>query len=90
MDKNIRYAAGTPAIIGICQYLEKIWKNKCVTNQGPFHQQFEKELAEYLGVHYVSLFANGTLALLTPLQVLRITGEVITTPYSFVAPPMGV
>mgnify|MGYP001056316574 CR=1 FL=1 len=66
-------------------YLEKIWESKQVTNQGPFHKQFEKELAEYLGVEYLSLFSNGTLALVTALQVLRITGEVITTPFSFVA-----
>ncbi len=66
-------------------YLEQIWKSKILTNNGPFHQQLEKELAEFLGVPYISLFANGTLALVTALQVLRITGEVITTPYSFVA-----
>ena len=66
-------------------YLEKIWENKWLTNNGEFHQQLEAALAEYLGVKYVSLFSNGTLALLTSLQVLRITGEVITTPYSFVA-----
>lgn len=66
-------------------YLEQIWANKILTNNGPFHQQLEKELAEFLGVPYISLFANGTLALVTALQVLRITGEVITTPYSFVA-----
>lgn len=66
-------------------YLEQIWENKILTNNGPFHKQLEKELSEFLGVPYISLFANGTLALLTALQVLRITGEVITTPYSFVA-----
>lgn len=66
-------------------YLEQIWENKVLTNNGPFHQQLEKELAEFLGIPYISLFANGTLALVTALQVLRITGEVITTPYSFVA-----
>lgn len=66
-------------------YLEQIWDNKILTNNGPFHQQLEKELANFLGVPYISLFANGTLALVTALQVLRITGEVITTPYSFVA-----
>lgn len=66
-------------------YLEQIWDNKILTNNGPFHQQFEKELADFLGVPYISLFANGTLALVTALQALRITGEVITTPYSFVA-----
>jgi len=66
-------------------YLESIWQSKQLTNNGPYHQQLEKEMAEFLGVKYVSLFANGTLALLTALQVLKITGEVITTPYSFVA-----
>lgn len=66
-------------------YLEQIWKNKVLTNNGPFHKELEKTLAEYLGVPYISLFANGTLALVTALQVLRITGEVITTPFSFVA-----
>ena len=74
-----------PALEEFIPYLEEIWKNKWLTNQGKFHQQFEKELADYLGVKYVSLFANGTLALITALQVLRITGEVITTPYSFAA-----
>ncbi len=67
------------------EYLEEIWKNQQVTNRGPFHEQFEEALCDYLGVKYISLFANGTLALLTALQALRITGEVITTPYSFVA-----
>jgi dTDP-4-amino-4,6-dideoxygalactose transaminase len=67
------------------EYLEKIWETRLVANQGPFHQQFEEELAKYLGVEYLSLFSNGTLALVTALQVLRITGEVITTPFSFVA-----
>ena len=66
-------------------YLKRIWNSKWLTNNGPFHQQLEKELASFLGVPYISLFANGTLALVTALQVLRITGEVITTPYSFVA-----
>lgn len=66
-------------------YLKEIWGSKWLTNNGPFHQQLEKELASFLGVPYISLFANGTLALVTALQVLRITGEVITTPYSFVA-----
>jgi dTDP-4-amino-4,6-dideoxygalactose transaminase len=66
-------------------YLEKIWESKTLTNGGPFHQQLEQALCEYLGVQYISLFANGTLALVTALQALRITGEVITTPYSFVA-----
>ncbi|RML90490.1 Aminotransferase, DegT/DnrJ/EryC1/StrS family, partial [Pseudomonas syringae pv. maculicola] len=56
-----------------------------LTNGGPFHQQLEHELAEYLGVQHLSLFSNGTLALMTAIQALRIKGEVITTPYSFVA-----
>ena len=66
-------------------YLEEIWESRWLTNNGKFHQQLEKEMADYLGVKHVALFANGTLALVTALQVLRITGEVITTPYSFVA-----
>lgn len=66
-------------------YLEKIWESKVLTNNGQFHQQLETELAEFLGVKYISLFANGTLALLTALQTLKISGEVITTPFSFVA-----
>ncbi|MDE2600350.1 MAG: DegT/DnrJ/EryC1/StrS family aminotransferase [Rhodocyclaceae bacterium] len=66
-------------------YLEQIWENKILTNGGPFHQQFEQALCDYLGVEHLSLFANGTLGLVTALQALRITGEVITTPYSFVA-----
>lgn len=65
--------------------LQKIWNSKWITNNGSFHQQLEKELAAYLRVPYISLFTNGTLPLLTALQALRITGEVITTPYSFVA-----
>ncbi|MBY0416958.1 MAG: DegT/DnrJ/EryC1/StrS family aminotransferase [Pararheinheimera sp.] len=74
-----------PALEDFIPYLQKIWDNKILTNCGPFHQQFEQALADYLGVKYVCLFANATLALVTALQALRITGEVITTPYSFVA-----
>jgi dTDP-4-amino-4,6-dideoxygalactose transaminase len=66
-------------------YLQKIWDNKILTNGGPFHQQLEKALCEYLGVEHIALFTNGTIALVTALQALRISGEVITTPYSFVA-----
>lgn len=66
-------------------YLQEIWDNKRLTNGGPMHAQLEQELAEYLGVEHIALFNNGTIALLTALQALRITGEVITTPYSFVA-----
>ncbi|MBN3082790.1 DegT/DnrJ/EryC1/StrS family aminotransferase [Pectobacterium polaris] len=74
-----------PPLEEFTPYLEEIWKNKYLTNNGAFHQRLENELAQYLGVEYLSLFSNGTLALLTALQTLRITGEVITTPYSFVA-----
>lgn len=66
-------------------YLEKIWENKILTNGGEMHQALEKALCEYLGVEYISLFNNGTIALLTALQALDVEGEVITTPYSFVA-----
>ncbi len=66
-------------------YLEKIWQSKVLTNGGPFHQLLEQALCEYLGVRHVALFANATLALVTALQALHVTGEVITTPYSFVA-----
>jgi dTDP-4-amino-4,6-dideoxygalactose transaminase len=77
-----------PALPPLDEFIESlklIWDNKILTNNGPFHQQFEKALADYLGVKYISIFSNGTLALITALQVLRITGEVITTPFSFVA-----
>jgi len=67
------------------EYLQNIWASKCVTNAGPYHEELEQALCSYLGVKYVSLFSNGTLALMTALQVLEITGEVITTPFSFVA-----
>jgi len=66
-------------------YLKKIWESHWLTNNGKFHQELEQKLCEYLGVKYISLFSNGTLALITALQVLKIIGEVITTPYSFVA-----
>lgn len=65
--------------------LKEIWDSKWITNNGSFHKLLEKELAAYLKVPYISLFTNGTLPLITALQALRITGEVITTPYSFVA-----
>ena len=67
------------------EMLKEIWASKWITNNGSFHKQLETALAEYLKVPYISLFTNGTLPLLTALQALRITGEVITTPYSFVA-----
>lgn len=65
--------------------LKKIWENKWLTNNGEFHQEFERQLSIFLNVPYINLFANGTLALLTALKALKIKGEVITTPYSFVA-----
>lgn len=74
-----------PPLEEFIPYLQQIWDNKWLTNNGPFHQQLEQALCEYLGVKHICLFANGTLALVTALQALRITGEVITTPYSFVA-----
>jgi dTDP-4-amino-4,6-dideoxygalactose transaminase len=74
-----------PPLEDFLPYLESIWSSKILTNGGPFHRQFEAALSEYLGVGHVSLFANGTIALVTALQSLRISGEVITTPYSFVA-----
>ena len=67
------------------EMLKQIWASKWITNNGSFHKQLEKELAAYLKVPYISLFTNGTLPLITALQALRISGEVITTPYSFVA-----
>ena len=67
------------------QELQRIWDSKWITNNGSFHRKLESALCEYLGVPYVSLFTNGTLPLLTALQALKVTGEVITTPYSFVA-----
>ena len=67
------------------QELQVIWDSKWITNNGSFHRKLESALCEYLGVPYVSLFTNGTLPLLTALQALKVTGEVITTPYSFVA-----
>lgn len=88
MDVNKPIYVTQPALPPLEEFtemLKKIWDNKVLTNNGPFHKQFESELADYLGVKYLSLFANGTLALVTALQALRITGEVITTPYSFVA-----
>ena len=74
-----------PPLEEFLPYLEQIWENKILTNCGPFHHQLEEALCKHLGVEYIAVFANGTLALVTALQSLRITGEVITTPYSFVA-----
>src|SRR3569623_603384 len=74
-----------PPLDEFIPYLEKIWESKQLTNNGPIHQQLEQALGEYLGVEHIALFTIGTIALITALQSLRITGEVITTPYSFVA-----
>jgi dTDP-4-amino-4,6-dideoxygalactose transaminase len=74
-----------PELSEFLPYLERIWASHHLTNAGPFHVEFEEALARHLGVKHVSVFSNGTLALLTALQALRIAGEVITTPFSFVA-----
>lgn len=74
-----------PSLDDFMPYLQDIWNRKWLTNNGHYHQELEKALCEYLKVPYISLFTNGTLPLITALQALRITGEVITTPYSFVA-----
>lgn len=74
-----------PPLEEFIPYLEQIWNGGALTNGGPFHQQLERVLCEHLGIEQIALFANGTIALVTALQSLRITGEVITTPYSFVA-----
>jgi dTDP-4-amino-4,6-dideoxygalactose transaminase len=74
-----------PPLEKFIPYLEEIWDGKVLTNGGPFHQKFESELTNFLNIENISLFTNGTIALITALQALRITGEVITTPYSFVA-----
>lgn len=87
MDKNIITVTSPllPNLDDFTEELRKIWDSKWITNNGSYHKQLEAALAEYLKVPYVSLFTNGTLPLMTALQALRITGEVITTPYSFVA-----
>lgn len=74
-----------PPLEEFLPYLEQIWQNRWLTNAGPFHLEMEEALCGYLGVEHISLFANGTLALVAALQALEIGGEVITTPYSFVA-----
>lgn len=87
MEKN-NITVTSPLLPNLDEFhemLKEIWDSKWVTNNGSFHKRLEAALAEYLKVPYVSLFTNGTLPLITALQALRITGEVITTPYSFVA-----
>ena len=74
-----------PDLVDFYESLKDIWEKKWITNNGEYHKRLENALCAYLKVPYVSLFTNGTLPLITALQALRITGEVITTPYSFVA-----
>ena len=85
MEKILVTQPYLPPLEEVQPYLEQIWKNKWLTNNGPFHQELEKKLADFLGVKHVALFSNGTLALLIALKALGIKGEVITTPYTFVA-----
>lgn len=86
MDKPIYVTQPyLPPLEEFIPYLEKIWASRVLTNSGPFHAELEEALCRHLGVKHLALFTNGTLALVTALQALRITGEVITTPYSFVA-----
>ena len=88
MDKNHIITVTSPLLPSLDEFnglLKEIWESKWITNNGAFHQRLEDELCKYLGVPYISLFTNGTLPLITALQAMHITGEVITTPYSFVA-----
>jgi dTDP-4-amino-4,6-dideoxygalactose transaminase len=86
MDKYIPVTQPfLPPLEEFLPFLERIWETKIVTNGGPYHCELERALCEYLGVEHISLFSNGTLALITALQAMKITGEVITTPFSFVA-----
>lgn len=88
MDEKKIITVSSPLLPSLEEFnglLKEIWDSKWITNNGSFHRRLEKELATYLKVPYLSLFTNGTLPLITALQALRITGEVITTPYSFVA-----
>ena len=87
-DESKRITVTSPLLPNLEEFnelLKEVWASKWITNNGQFHKKLEAALAEYLKVPYISLFTNGTLPLLTALQALRITGEVITTPYSFVA-----
>lgn len=88
MNDNKLITVTSPLLPNLDEFhemLKQIWNSKWITNNGSYHKQLENALAEYLKVPYVSLFTNGTLPLITALQALHITGEVITTPYSFVA-----
>jgi len=77
-----------PPLDEFITYLKQIWGTRILTNNGPIHQHFEKELADYLGVKYISLFTNGTLALVTALQTLKITGEVSPLHSVLLPPPI--
>lgn len=87
MEKSPIYVTqpSLPPLEELIPFLEQIWENKVLTNCGPFHQRLEAALCDYLGVSHISLFSNATIALITALKALDIQGEVITTPYSFVA-----
>src|SRR5690606_39271284 len=74
-----------PPLEELVPYLENIWATRRLTNGGPLHSQLEAALAAYLGVEHISLFVNGTIALVTALQAMGVAGEVITTPYTFAA-----
>ena len=92
MEKNI-ITVTSPLLPNLDEFnemLKEIWASKWITNNGQFHKQLEKALAEYLKVPYISLFTHGTLPLLTALQAFRITGEVITTPDSVMATTQGI
>lgn len=84
-DKIFVTSPSLPPLTEFNKYLKDIWQNKKLTNNGKYHQEFEQKLCDYLGVKYCSLTTNGTLGLILSLQALRITGEVITTPFSFIA-----
>ncbi|GHT18715.1 aminotransferase [Bacteroidia bacterium] len=85
MNKILVTSPLLPPLEDFIPYLEDIWTRKWLTNNGYYHQKLEEALCEYLGIKYLSLFTNGTIPLITALQALHITGEVITTPFSFVA-----
>lgn len=88
MEKDKQITVTSPLLPDLDEFhemLREVWESKWITNNGTFHKRLEAALCEYLKVPYISLFTNGTLPLITALQALRITGEVITTPYSFVA-----
>jgi len=74
-----------PKLKEFMPYLEEIWESHVLTNNGKFHQEFETKLVDYLGIKYASIYSNGTLALIAAIKVLELTGEIITTPFSFVA-----